>query len=156
METYSIHPKILNTPHCHSLHRMKSYGTVERSILHPTDGSRSDRDKGTDQSYHGISQLSKGDFERDVNQDNLTSKACSSPATTKQHALRPSKDDISTQDLPKCTSPMEVPNITIDTSELDARGYPISKYLTCTRKYKYHYLKHYLGQHKPDDDSSYQ
>ena len=142
------------TPHCHSPYRMKSYGTVERSILQPTDGSMGNHDEGTDQSNHAISQLSEGDFERDFDRDNLTSKACSSPAMTKQRVLRPSEDDDSNQDLPKGTSSMEITNIAIDTSELDARGYPISKYLTCARKYKDHYLNHYLGQHDPDDDSS--
>ena len=123
------------TPHCHPPYRMKSYGTTNVSALHTTDGSEANITADVyDSSNHVISGLSEGELERDFNQDILDAKACSSPAEEKR-SLRRLEDDAS-QIGAGGGSSVEITTLMLDTSQIDARGYPFKKFIECKRKYK--------------------
>ena len=137
------------TPHSHPPYRMKSYGTVDVSVIHSTDGSIGDATANTDHSNHAISQLSEGDFARDFDEDNLTSKASSSPTAGDQ--VRRSSVDDPLQEAAGGTASVEITTLQLDTSERDARGYPIQKFIPCQRRYKNQVIKQ---QRNPGEDSS--
>ena len=116
-------------PHCHPPYHMKSYGTAEVSVIHSTDASLGNATAdGTGKSNHAISQLSEGDF----NQDNLISKACSSPAAGKRSTLQHDP----TQSAHMMGSSVDITTLGINTSQVDARGYPITKFVSYKGTYR--------------------
>ena len=120
-------------PHCHPPYRMKSYGTAELSVIHSTDASFGNATTdGTSKSNHAISQLSEGDFERDFHQEILTSKASSSPAVGKRRMLQHDP----TQSTPMVGPSVDITTLGFNTSQVDARGYPITKFVSCKRTYR--------------------
>ena len=133
-------------PHCHPPYRMKSYGTVEVSVLQSTDGSLGNA-TADGKSSHAISQLNEGDFEQDFNQENLTSKACSSPTIGNRRMLQHDP----TQSLPGAHASVDITTLGLDTSQVDARGYPITRFIPCKRTYR---DRSPIGQREEDDDSS--
>ena len=135
-------------PHCHQPYRMKSYGTAEVSVLHSTDGSRGNTTtEGTSKSIHAISQLSEGDFEQDFHQENLTAKVSSSPAVRKRRMLQHDP----TQSTSGTGPSVDITTLGLNTSLVDARGYPITRFIPCKRTYR---DRSPIRQDEEDRDSS--
>ena len=123
------------TPHSHPPYRMKSYGTTEVSVL-TTDGSLGDAtSENTDHSNHAISRINEGDIEEDFEREIITSKVCSSPTPNLRRTPLP-KGNASSRKGSSTGSSKDLTTDVQETSELDVRGFPFTKYVTHKRKDK--------------------
>ena len=91
----------------------------------PTDPDGALSFENTPGSAHAISRISERDFEEDFGAEALGSLLHSSAAEPSPNILRPAlNDDLGTVDIT---------TVLVDTSQVDARGYKISKYVPCPR-----------------------
>ena len=113
-------------PHNHQPYILESYGRANISVIESAHTSTDQADASDSElrSNHAISQLSAADFSADFDEVNLDAVARSSPIAPR--VLRPAQAAHGDQAI-------DITTILIDTSQEDARGFRLQRYVQVPR-----------------------